>query len=57
MSENKAVDFWSLLKGINAYDRWLSERLVELQKEGKDNTAEYVLLRYCRLKWQELLNQ
>lgn len=55
MSENKPVDFWSLLKGINAYDRWLSDMLCSCVKEG-GKPDEYAMLRMCRDKLQELLN-
>lgn len=54
-NENKVLDFWSLLKAINTYDTWLSNMLISCVKEA-GSPDEYAMLRMCREKLQELLN-
>lgn len=50
----KELDFWSLLKIINEYDHWLSDRLCSI---NDDSNPTYNILRECREKLQGLIER
>jgi len=46
-------DPWSMLKKINKYDSWLSDRLCELN--DKPESEPYQIFKKCREKYYEVL--